>query len=99
MAHLPADMTDTARRHPIPVLGLGLVEQSKRVVAGEDDLVDGELNAIHRVTPFLLGVPLPVTLPASCSRISRPARSSPSVGHRPQRLRARSAASPSSLVL
>src|SRR5436309_1259739 len=45
--HLPADVTDPAKRNPEPVVGFGLIEQPEGVVAGEDDLFDGESQPGH----------------------------------------------------
>ena len=42
VAHLPGDMADAARRQPKPLVGGRLVEQSKGVVPGDDDLLDGK---------------------------------------------------------
>ncbi len=42
VADLPTDMADIAGRHSEPVLGRCLVQKTDRVVAGEDNLVDGK---------------------------------------------------------
>jgi hypothetical protein len=44
-------VTDTARRLPKPLRCWCLIEKPDRVVAGEDDLLDGKLQSIHRFTP------------------------------------------------
>src|SRR5438270_13983441 len=52
MAHLPCDVTDTARRLSKPVGWGRLIEKPKGVVAGEDDLLDGELQSGHGYFSF-----------------------------------------------
>src|SRR5262249_52034180 len=51
VADLPGDVADPARREPEPVVGGRLVEQPDGVVAGEDDLFDGELQPRHGYSP------------------------------------------------
>jgi hypothetical protein len=57
MTHLPADVTDAARRLSKP-LGCGsLIEKPDGVIAGKDDLLDGKLQTGHDYFSFAANLP------------------------------------------
>src|SRR5262245_52876878 len=57
MTHLPADVTDAARRLSKPLDPRRLIQQPEGVVASKDDLLDGQLESIHGFTPLQLLTP------------------------------------------
>jgi hypothetical protein len=51
VADLPGDVADAAWRLPKPIGRWGVVQEVDCVVAGEDDLLDGQLQSAHKVPP------------------------------------------------
>src|SRR5262249_48776226 len=76
VAHLPGDVADAAGRLSEPLVGGRLVEQADGVVAGEDDLFDGELQPGHDYFSFAGSAPTNFTArpiqPANWSSPSTP---------------------------
>src|SRR6516162_11885275 len=56
VANLPGDVTDAVRRLAKPLSNSRLVQQANRVVAGEQDLLDGKLQPRHVNYSFFAGI-------------------------------------------
>src|SRR5262245_45002169 len=86
VADLPRAVTDPDRRHAKPLVSGRLVEEAQGVVAGEDDLLNGQLQAGHEWSRYSLlfhgysiwravfaATSLPSSLPTTCRLMSIPA--------------------------